>query len=103
MKIREFVQGGYDVDVYDNIESDFCIAACCPIYLTSNGEEEFALALDCEIELTGPGEWGEETAMVMIDKNKPWVDQKADLFNVIKFFNAAAGYCSEENDRRWFK
>lgn len=98
MKIREFVQGDYDVDVYDNIESDFCIAACCPIYLTSNGEEEFALALDCEIELIGHGE-----AMVMIDESKPWTEQKADLFNVIKFFNAAAGYCSEENDRRWFK
>lgn len=103
MKIREFIQGHYDVDVYDNIESDFCIAACCPIELTPDGEEEFALALDCEIELTGLGEWEEETAMVMIDKSKRWIDQQADIFNVIKFFNAAAGYCSEEDDKRWFK
>ena len=103
MKIREFVQGDYDVDVYDNIESDFCIAACCPIELTLAGEEEFNLALDCEIELTGPGDCREKTAIVMIDESKPWTEQKADISNVIKFFNAAAGYCSEENDRRWFK
>lgn len=98
MKICEFIQGDYDVDVYDNIESDFCIAACCPIELTPDGEEEFALALDCEIELIGHDE-----AMVMIDESKPWTEQKADLFNIIKFFNAAAGYCSEENDKHWFK
>lgn len=92
MKIREFIKGNTDVDVYDNVCEELAIACCRPIQLTEEGKQEFADVLEYNIE-----EYG-YIAIVDVDGDN-W-EQK--LKRAKKFFESLAGYCIVREWKMWF-
>ncbi len=85
--------GSADIDVYDDYVSELGIAYC-GAQVTEEGKKHFADALSLLIEEERkPGEV--PTAWVHVTTGK-------ELKAAIEFFNAAAGYCSDENYKKWF-
>ena len=96
MKVRDFIKGNYDVDVYNNVTEDWAICACCPIVLTEEGEKEWADVLDSTIDIYANFE-----ALIDVDGEEGvWQERNR---RAKKFFYSAAGYCSVENYKKWFK
>lgn len=95
MKVRDFIKQEIDIDVYDNVCEEIGIAFCGSLELTEVGESEFADVLEYDIEIYP------ECAVVDIDDEEEEV-WECRLKRAKKFFNAAAGYCSDENYKKWF-
>lgn len=91
MKVREFIKGNTDIDVYDNVCEELGIACCRPVELTEDGEKEFADVLDYDIE-----EY-DYTAVVNVDGDN-WEEK---LIRAKTFFEALAGYCTVGEWDRW--
>lgn len=101
MKVGEFVElwadGEHnDIDVYDDVCEELCIAYCGGYKLTAEGEKHFKDVLDYEINVT-------ESAYVAVvhvdDKEGIW---QKKLKKAKVFFYAAAGYCDCEDYEKWF-
>ena len=92
MKIKEFIKGNTDIDVYDNVCEELAIACCRPVQLTEEGQYEFADVLEYDIE-----EY-DHCAVVDIDGDGwEWKLKRAK-----KFFNSLAGYCTVDEWDKWF-
>lgn len=98
MKVREFIKGEYDMDVYNDVTDDWAICACCPINLTEAGEKKFAEVLEYEVEVIEDPYYGPH-AVVCVDGDN-W---NRCLTKVMEFFDSAAGYCTTEEWDEWFK
>lgn len=96
MTVKDLIEQEIDVDVYDDVCEELCIAFCGPLHLTQEGKEQFADVLDFPVNLHG------ETAIVSVDDPdvKTWGKR---LNQAIKFFNAAAGYCAVSDYQKWFQ
>lgn len=95
MKVREFIKGNTDIDVYDNVCEELGIACCRPVELTEDGKKEFADVLDYDIE-----EYHDEysdCAIVDIDGDN-W---EYRLARAKAFFEALAGYCTVDEWDKW--
>lgn len=88
-----------DVDVYSDYDDQLGIAYCGDdsVTLTAEGQEMFKDIMDLDVD------WreGDAEATVLIN-HLP--DDQVDMINglLIKFFYAAAGYCSDDLYRKWF-
>lgn len=100
MTVRDFLNLSEDIDVYDNVTEELCIAFCGPMYLTPDGEKEFSEILDFEIEIIRDYHYG-DVAIISVDSSdeKIW---KKNLKLAIKFFHSLAGYCAESDYEKWF-
>lgn len=98
-KLKNFiVEEGPDVDVVnDTIDGYFC-ALCRPIQLTEAGEIHFEIALNLIVKYESEN----NVIMICVDDSdeKTW---KKNYRAAREFFEAAAGYCREEDYDRWFK
>lgn len=95
MKVKDLIVQPVDVDVYDDVCEELCIAMCGPVELTEEGKRRFAEVLEYEVTL------GDGCAVVSCD-GPDGVWQKK-LKEAKRFFEGAAGYCSEEDYEKWFK
>lgn len=93
MKVKEFIRGEYDIDVYDDLCEELGICACCPIELTDEGARFFADVLEYDIVYMD-----EDEAVAVVHVQNDHELQKAK-----HFFWSAAGYCNEESYSKWFK
>ena len=93
MPIREFIKQEVDIDVLDDICEELYIAFVGPLDLTDEGEMYFADVLGMEIEVR------DDIAVVHINKNH-WRER---LSKAKEFFEAAAGYCANDDYEKWFK
>lgn len=93
MKVRDFIKGNNDIDVYDNVCEELGIACCRPVELTSDGEDEFADVLEYDIEEH------DEYAIVDIDGD----DWEYKLGRAKEFFESVAGLCTVEEWEMWFE
>lgn len=92
MKVKDFIKGEYDVDVYDDMCEELGICAACPITLTDEGEREFADVLNMEIDYTD----GDCEAVVHVEDDD-------ELERAKLFFYGAAGYIGVSKYDRWFR
>ena len=92
MKVKDLISQNIDVDVYDDYTDELGIAFVGPIKLTPAGEKEFAEVLNYNINLD------KESGCCSVCCNNDHQFGKA-----CKFFNAAAGWCSEEDYDKWFE
>ncbi|MBR3389492.1 MAG: hypothetical protein IKG83_03160 [Prevotella sp.] len=92
MKVKEFIKGEYDIDVYDDMTEELGICAVCPIELTDEGKQFFGDVLEMSIELY------EDEAVAVVH-----VEDEQELRRAKKFFYSAAGYCGEKDYDKWFK
>lgn len=94
-KVKDFLFGiDSDFDVYDDYTEELGIA-WCEVGLTDDGMKEFSDVLEYEAEMLTEG-WLGTRMIVHINSNKMLKKAK-------RFFESAAGYCSEEEWERWFK
>lgn len=93
MKIKDLIEMTVDTDVYDDVCEELAIAFVGPIDLTEEGQKKFAEVLDYDVDFDN------EVTIVKIDSDD-WEDK---LKKAKRFFNSAAGYCSEEDYNKWFK
>ena len=100
MKVREFIKIEKDIDVYDDVCEELGIAFCGPMELTSEGEKEFAEVMDYDITVESDGRYANATVHVDDPDEKTW---KHKLRMAENFFYSAAGYCADEDFRKWFK
>lgn len=96
MKVKDLIKRDIDIDVYDNVCEELCIAFCGAQELTEEGEEYFAEVLEYTIE-----ECDEENCVCIVDVDGD--DFKHKLKKAKEFFYAMAGYCSLEDWDKWFK
>ena len=98
MKIRDFLHLDIDTDVVDNVCEELCVAFVGPIGLTEEGKKHFATALNLNIEVANTC----DRAVVSVGAGSigAWRDK---ISAAEELFNAAAGYCSEEQWNKWFK
>lgn len=98
MKIKDFLHLDVDLDIYDDVCEEVCIGFVGPISLTEEGVKRFAKVLDLDIEVANTA----DRAVVAVGAGT--VDAwKENVKSVKDLFNAAAGYCSEEQYGKWFK
>lgn len=105
MKVRDFIEFECDVDVYDDVCEELGICCCGPVLLTEEGKREFADVLDYNIDLVPsvPFDGEEQTweyGVVEIDDEEGVWQKK--LKRAKKFFYSAAGYCVEDEYKKWF-
>jgi hypothetical protein len=90
MKVRDLITDEIDIDVYDDYTEELCIAFVGPLRLTNNGESKFAEVLNYDITIKGGN------CIVHCDNDH-------QLKKACEFFNAAAGWCSEDDYDKWFE
>lgn len=95
-KVRDFIKIEQDIDVYDDVCEELGICFCGPMTLTQEGEEHFAEVMDYDVETDG------DVAVVHVDDPDEHVWHHK-LYKAKEFFDAAAGYCSEDQYNAWFK
>lgn len=101
MKVKDLIAIKIDVDVYDDVCEELGIAYCGSLMdVTDAGKAEFAEVMEYEVTLQN-GTYA-PVAIVHIDDpdDNVW---ESRLSKAEAFFEAAAGYCSEEQYERWFK
>ena len=101
MKVRDLISQNIDVDVYDDVCEALAIAFCGPLKLTEEGKAQFGDVLSYEIELVN-GLGGMVNVIVKVDdpEEKTW---KERLKKAKAFFESAAGYCADEDFKKWFE
>ena len=97
MTIREFLKTDYERDIYIDGLDDEGIAFVGPTGLTPEGEQHFRRFLDYEIEIEKEGE-GYSAWVIIPDE----YDLEEEGDEVIRFFQAIAGYCDSNSWRKWF-
>lgn len=97
MTIREFLKTDYERDIYIDGLDDEGIAFVGPTGLTPEGEQHFRRFLDYEIEIEEEGE-GYSAWVIIPDE----YDLEEEGDEVIRFFQAIAGYCDSNSWRKWF-
>lgn len=97
MIVKELLEQEIDIDVYDNVCEELCIAFVGPLYLTQEGQKEFSDVLELNVKLDKDMKSAQIKVNGQTDK---WLKT---LRHAERFFSAAAGYCSEENYDKWFK
>lgn len=100
MKVRDFISLSNDIDVYDNVCEELGICFCGPMALTEEGENVWHDVMDYDIELDISGQYATASVDVDDEDDKVW---KRKLRRAIDFFHSAAGYCADEDYRKWFK
>ena len=95
MTIRDLLKMEIDVDVLDDYSDDLWIAFGGSLNLTDVGERKFATVLDLPVELNED----EGTACVLLND---YPDCERLERNCIRFFEAAAGFCSAKDCDEWF-
>ena len=101
MTVRDLIQKGIDIDVYDDVCEELGIAFCGPLQLTEDGEKEFSEVMGYEVEIN-PHSYGNlPAAIVLIDDpdEAVWTER---LEKAKRFFYSAAGYCACDDYDRWF-
>lgn len=101
MTFAEFIRQDIDIDVCDEIDADFYIGFTGPAELTDEGKEHFAPVLELEV-FVEQDEKQPSMALATVMTGGCW-DWRKKLEQVEDFFEAAAGYCSEANYKKWFK
>lgn len=101
MKIRDLLSTDVDIDITNNVTDDFAAAFVGPLKLTEDGEKEFADVLDYDVVLS------DGCAEIIVhrpddDALNNIIEWRMRWFKASRFFNSAAGYCSEEHFKRWF-
>ena len=101
MTVRELLPMEIDIDVYDDVCEELGIAFCGPLELTEEGKKKFAEVLDYELTLVPHSYGGFPAYIVHVDDpdDNVWEDR---LAKAKEFFEAAAGYCSEDDFESWF-
>lgn len=95
MKVKDLIEQDIDVDVYDNVCEELCIAFCGPIRLTEQGKEKFSDVLEYGVE------YERDVAIINCDA----AGDRGYMKRVRKaqaFFEAAAGYCAADDWDKWF-
>lgn len=92
MKIKDLIKMNIDTDVYDDVCEELAIAFVGPLSLTEEGQKKFADVLDYDVDFDN------EVTIVKIDSDD-WEDK---LEKAKEFFHAAAGFCPEEDYKKWF-
>ena len=95
MTIREFIKQEIDIDVCDNVYSNYYCAFCGPVHLTEEGEKYFADVLDYEITPYV----NECVAIVDVDY---YEDYREAHRKAKYFFTSMAGYCEDDLWNKWF-
>lgn len=102
MKVKDFIKQEISVDVVDDVCEELYIAFDGPLHLTDAGKEHFAYALELEVEMHSPCP-GDILAIVHVDDeffhDEMW---EYNLEKATEFFWAAAGYCAEDDYKKWF-
>ncbi len=98
MKVKDFLHLDVDIDICDDVAEELCIAFVGPLSLTEEGKKHFATALNLNIEVANTC----DRAVVSVGAGSvgAWRDK---VSAAEELFNAAAGYCSEEQWNKWFK
>lgn len=98
MKVSDFLHLDVDLDIVDDVCEELCIAFVGPISLTEEGKKHFSKALDLNVEVENTA----DQAVVAVGAGT--VDAwKENLKLAKELFNAAAGYCAEDQWNKWFK
>lgn len=97
MKIRDLLSTDVDIDITNNVTDDFAAAFVGPLKLTEDGEKEFADVLDYDVALS------DGCAEIIVDRpDDDAIEWRQRWLKASRFFNSAAGYCSEEHFKQWF-
>ena len=99
MKVRDLLAQEIDIDVYDDVCDELAIAFCGPVALTPEGERRFAEALEYTVTLHDNG--ADTVAIVLVEDDEGVWQNK--LSKAKALFYAAAGYCSVDDFKKWFK
>lgn len=99
MKVADLLPMQIDIDVYDDVCEDLCIAFCGPMRLTEKGKKQFADVLDFDVVINPYSYGGYLAAIVKLADDENW---RKKLNKAVKFFKSLAGYCSVEDYERWF-
>ena len=99
MKVKDLIQQEIDIDVYDDVCEELGIAFCGPLVLTDKGKKKFAEVLEYDVKIHDNG--ASTVAIVHVDAPEG-IWQKR-LRRAEAFFEAAAGYCSVEDYKKWFE
>lgn len=94
MTVKDLISLETDTDVVDDVCEELYIAFVGPVELTAAGKSEFQTVLDLEVLPLG-----DCTIVCVDDTGAEW---KQRLRAAKHFFNAAAGYCSAADYKRWF-
>lgn len=102
MKVKDLIAKEIDIDVYDDVCEELGIAFCGPLSLTEAGARHFADVLEYEVGIYVNDDGSPACAEVQVNAiaGAVW---KERLRKAKEFFEAAAGYCSEEKYNLWFK
>lgn len=95
MKVKELIRQNTDIDVFDDVCDALAIAFCGPANLTEDGYQHFSEVLEFEISIKNG------VAIVHVDAEEGEWQRRLSLAK--EFFEAAGGYCSGKDYRRWFK
>lgn len=98
MKVKDFLHLDVDIDIYDDVCEEVCVGFVGPLSLTEEGKKHFVKVLNLDIEVANTA----DQAVIAVGAGS--VDTwKANVKAAKELFNAAAGYCSEEQYGKWFK
>lgn len=92
--VGDLLKKDIDIDVYDDVCEELSIAFCGPLHLTVDGYAQFSGALDLPVEFFG------DHAIVHVDG--PGNSWRKRLEVALDLFESAAGYCTDDEYRRWF-
>ena len=93
MKVKDLIREDIDIDVCDDYDERCWIAKSGAYRLTDAGEQRFRDALDVEVWMTG--------SKVPLAVLECPTDKEAQACK--ELFFSLAGYCSDDDYRRWFK
>lgn len=100
--LRELLPLRLETDVWDSVTDELGIALVGPTLLTEEGEKVFSDILDAPVSFEIIAGVIVTTVEVQApeDEDDEWEHRQRVLFKLLK---AAAGYCSEEEYKRYFK
>ena len=99
MTVSDLIKQEIDIDVYDDVCEELCIAFVGPLELTEEGLKKFSDVLNYNVVINSDSYGGFSAAIVCVD-GKEW---NSKLRKAIEFFDAAAGYCPADCYDKWFK
>ena len=92
MKVKDFLHLDIDVDVYDDVAEELCIAFVGPLSLKEEGKKHFAKVLELNVEVANTA-----------DRAVISAGNEENLGLLQELFNSAAGYCSAAQWAKWFR
>ena len=96
--VKEWENGKHeDVDVYDNVCDEIGIAFCGQVRLTEEGKDHFKEVLTYNIKVD------EDCQIAIVDVDAEEGVWQKKLKKAKEFFHAAAGYCADDDYKKWFK